>query len=98
MCQRWPAIFWDGWPIFALHHSPGGCPVLAFFAGVGGDAGGAILVRSTLSVVYSVVVRALRRVREGRGTRSCGDRSLKAGATRPKRLEYTINVSHEAKE
>src|SRR6202140_4847127 len=33
------------WPIFALHHSHGGCPILAFFARVGGDAAGATLVR-----------------------------------------------------
>src|SRR5258708_5058228 len=77
-----------GWPIFALHHSHGGCPILAFFAracpelveGVGGDAAGVTFVRSTLPVVYAVVVPALRKVREGRGTRSCGGFcSLKAG-------------------
>ena len=53
--------------IFALHHSHGGCPILAFFAracpelaeGVGGDAAGATLVRSTPPVVYAVVVPAL---------------------------------------
>jgi hypothetical protein len=63
-----------GWPIFALHHSHGGCPILAFFAracpelveGVGGDAAGATLVRSAPPVVYAVVVPALRKVREGR--------------------------------
>jgi len=55
--------------IFALHHSHGGCPILAFFARVGGDAAGAALVRSELPVVYAVVVPALRKVREGRGTR-----------------------------
>jgi hypothetical protein len=48
-----------GWPIFALHHSHGGCPILAFFARVGGDAAGATLVRSTPPVVYAVVVPAL---------------------------------------
>jgi hypothetical protein len=56
-----------GWPIFALHHSHGGCPIPAFFAracpelveGVGGDAAGATLVRSTPPVVYAVVVPAL---------------------------------------
>jgi hypothetical protein len=46
------------WPIFALHHSHGGCPILAFFARVGGDAAGATLVRSTPPVVYAVVVPA----------------------------------------
>jgi hypothetical protein len=56
----------------------GGCPILAFFARVGGDAAGATLVRSTPPVVYAVVVpapstgsgQALRKVREGRGTRA----------------------------
>jgi hypothetical protein len=74
------------WPTFALHHSHGGCPILAFFARVGGDAVGATLVRSTPPVVYAVVVPALRKVREGRGTRSCGGFfSLMAGpaADRP---------------
>src|ERR1700687_775975 len=47
------------WPIFALHHSHGGCPILAFFARVGGDAAGATLARSTPPVVYAVVVPAL---------------------------------------
>jgi len=55
-----------GWPIFALHHSHGGCPILAFLAracpelaeGVGGDAAGATLVRTTPTVVYAVVVPA----------------------------------------
>ncbi len=47
-----------GWPIFALHHSHGGCPILAFFARVG-DAAGATLVRSPPPVVYAVVVPAL---------------------------------------
>src|SRR5579862_9230699 len=44
----------DEWPIFALHRSHGGCPILAFFArarelakGAGGDAAAATLVRST---------------------------------------------------
>ena len=77
-----------GWPIFALHHSHGGWPILAFLARacpelverVGGDAAAATLVRSTLPVVYAVVVPALRKVREGRGARSCGGFcSLKAG-------------------
>jgi hypothetical protein len=36
---------------------------------VGGDAAGATFVRSTLPVVNAVVVPALRKVREGRGTR-----------------------------
>ena len=48
-----------GWPIFALHHPHGGCPILAFFARVGGDAAGATLVRSTPPVVYAVVVPVL---------------------------------------
>jgi hypothetical protein len=48
-----------GWPIFALHYSHGGSPILAFFARVGGDAAGATLVRSTPPVVYAVVVPAL---------------------------------------
>jgi len=46
-----PLFYAGGWPIFALHHSHGGCPILAFFAracrelveGVGGDAAGALL-------------------------------------------------------
>jgi hypothetical protein len=59
-----------GWPGLALHHSHGGCPILAFIARVGGDAAGATFVRSTLPLVYAVVVPALRKVREGRGTRS----------------------------
>jgi hypothetical protein len=59
------------WPIFALHHSHGRCPILAFFARVGSDAAGATLVRSTPPLVYAVVVLALR-LREGRGTRICG--------------------------
>jgi hypothetical protein len=47
---------------------------------VSGDAAGATLVRSTLPVVYAVVVLALRKVREGRGTRICdGFCSLTAG-------------------
>src|SRR6266850_3230975 len=48
-----------GQPIFALHHPHGGCPILAFFARVGGDAAGATLVRSTPPVVYAVVVPVL---------------------------------------
>jgi hypothetical protein len=52
------------------------CPVLAFFAracpelaeGVGGDVAGATFVRSTPPIVDAVVVPALRKVREGRGT------------------------------
>jgi hypothetical protein len=48
----------------------GGCPILAFFARVGGDAARTTLVRSTLLVVYAVVLPALRKVREGRGTRA----------------------------
>ena len=76
----WAVIFQDfvhsigtregGWPIFALHYSHGACPILAFFARVGGDAAGATFVRSTLPVVDAVVVPALRKVREGRGTRA----------------------------
>ena len=42
-----------------IHHPHGGCPILAFFARVGGDAAGATLVRSTPPVVYAVVVPAL---------------------------------------
>jgi hypothetical protein len=85
-----------GWPIFALHHSHGGRPILAFFAracpelveGVGGDAAGATLVRSTPPVVYAVVVPALR-LREGRGTRICGGFcSLKAGHPPRPRLGF----------
>jgi len=64
----------------ALHHSHGGCAILAFFAiacpelaeGVGGDAAGATLVRSTPPVVDAVAAPALRKVREGRGTLRCG--------------------------
>src|SRR5271156_2804444 len=33
-----------GWPIFALHHCHRGCPILAFFARVGGDAACAIRI------------------------------------------------------
>ncbi len=33
-----------GWPIFALHHPHGGCPILAFFARVGGDAACALIL------------------------------------------------------
>src|SRR5579864_5979174 len=69
-----------GWPIFALRHSHGGCPILAFFARVSGDAAGAVFVRSIQPVVDAVVVPALRKVRKGRGPRSCGGFcSLKAG-------------------
>jgi hypothetical protein len=39
--------------------SPRRCPILAFFARVGGDAAGATLVRSTPPVVYAVVVPVL---------------------------------------
>ena len=47
---------------------------------MGCDAAGATLFRSTLPVLYAVVVPALRKVRKGRGTRSCGGFcSLKAG-------------------
>ena len=42
-----------------MHHPHGGCPILAFFARVGGDAAGATLVRPTPAVVYAVVVPAL---------------------------------------
>jgi hypothetical protein len=43
------------------------------------------LVRSTLPVVDAVVVPALRKVREGRGTRCCGGFcSLKAGPHPPR--------------
>ena len=49
-----------------------GCPILAFFARVGGDATGATLVRSIPPVVDAVVVLALFCLREGRGTRICG--------------------------
>jgi hypothetical protein len=53
------------WPVVALQHSHGmGAPSLRFFARVGGDDDGATLVRSTLPVVYGVVVPALRKVRE----------------------------------
>ena len=54
-----------GWPIFKRCTIPGeGCPILAFFAracpelveGVGGDAAGATLVRSTPPLVDAVVV------------------------------------------
>ena len=77
-----------GWPIFALHHSHGGCPILAFFARVGGDAAGATLVRSTPPVVYAVVVPALR-PREERGTRICGGFcSLKARPPAPPTLRF----------
>ena len=78
-----------GGPSFALHHSHGGCPILAFFARVGGDAAGATLVRSTLPVVDAVVVPALRKVREGRGTRCCGGFcSLKAEPPAPPNLRF----------
>jgi hypothetical protein len=40
-------------------------PALSGAEGVGGDAAGVTLVRSTLPVVYAVVVPALRKVREG---------------------------------
>jgi hypothetical protein len=73
-----------GWPIFALRHSHGGCPILAFFARVGGDGTGTTLVRSTLTVVYAVAVPALRKVREGRGTRSWWVLQFGGRATRPK--------------
>src|SRR5580704_79243 len=72
----------------------GGCPVLAFFAracpelaeGVGVDAAGATLVRSALPVVDAVVVPALRKVREGRGTRnSCPFYTARCGCRRPAR-------------
>ena len=71
-----------------MHHSHGECPILASFAracpelveGVGGDAAGATLACYTPPVVHAVVVPALRKVREGRGTRSCGGfLGLKAG-------------------
>jgi hypothetical protein len=56
-----------GWPIFfASHHSHGGCPILAFFARACpelaeavGEAADATLASST-TIVYAVVVRALR--------------------------------------
>jgi hypothetical protein len=68
---RYCIVLGGGWPIFALHHCHGGCPILALFARVGEDGAGATFVRSTLPVVYAVVVPALR-LREGRGTRICG--------------------------
>ena len=87
-----------GCPIFALHHSHGGCPILAFFARacpelvarVGGDAAGATLVRSTPPVVYAVVVPAHSPSQfEGRGTRICGGFcSLKAGPPAPPTLRF----------
>jgi hypothetical protein len=49
-----------GWPIFALHYSHGGSPILAFF-----DAGWAAMLPAQLlsvlppPVVYAVVVPAL---------------------------------------
>src|ERR1700732_3907495 len=58
LAQREAKTKSGGWPIFALHHSHGGCPILAFFARVGGDAAGGTLVRSTPPVVYGVVVHA----------------------------------------
>jgi len=65
-----------------------GCPILAFSARVGGDAAGATFVRSTITVVYAVVVPALR-LREGRGTRICGGFcSLKAGPPAPPTLRF----------
>ena len=53
-----------------MRHPHGRCPILASFAracpelveGVGGDAAGATLLRSTPPVAYAVVVPALRRV------------------------------------
>jgi hypothetical protein len=59
----------DAHPILALFFARA-CPELV--EGVGDDAAGATLVRSTLPVVCAVVVPALRKLREGRGTRSCG--------------------------
>ena len=35
------------WPIFALQDSHGGCPILAFFAMVGGDAAVTTFPRSS---------------------------------------------------
>jgi hypothetical protein len=64
-------------------------PALSGAEGVGGDAAGATLVRSTLPVV-DAVVPALRKVREGRGTLSCGGFcSLKAGP--PARKTHFFN-------
>jgi hypothetical protein len=77
MAHFWhPTIPTEGAP--SLRFFARACPELA--EGVGGDAAGATFVRSTLPVVDAVVVPALRKVREGRGTRSCrGFCSLKAG-------------------
>jgi hypothetical protein len=51
-----------------------------FLQGLGGVVAGATLVRSRPAVVYAVVVPALPKVREGRGTHGCGGFfSLKAG-------------------
>jgi len=51
---------------------PDGAASLRFLQGLGGDGPGATLVRSAPAVVNAVGVPALRTVREGRGTRSCG--------------------------
>jgi hypothetical protein len=49
------------------------------------------LFRSTLPVVFAVVVPALRKAREGRGTRSCGGFcSLKAVRPAPKSVDFSL--------
>ena len=90
-CQRWAGgaslhctIPTEGAPSLRCLQEP----ALSFVEGVGGDAAGAALVRSTpprcvcrrRTRPSTGSGRALRKVREGRGTRICGGFcSLKAG-------------------
>jgi len=73
------------WPIFALHHSDGGCPILAFFARVGCGAAGATFVR-----FYTTRCGRRRRARPSQSARR-RLLQLEGRATRPER------VGHERK-
>jgi hypothetical protein len=74
-----------------LHHSHGGCPILAFFARVGGDAAGATLVRSTPPVVYAVVVPALFAYAKTGDPHLWWLLQFESRATRAIRTEYLVS-------
>jgi hypothetical protein len=75
---------WAGGPSLHCTIPTEGAPSLRFLQGWAAMLPAQLFVRSTLSVVDVVCVPALRKVREGRGTRSCGGfRSLKAGPRAP---------------
>jgi hypothetical protein len=60
----------DGWPIFALHHRTEGAPSLRFLQGWAAMLPAQLSSVLRCSLCNAVVLPALRKVREGRGTRA----------------------------